>query len=140
MSLSFLLVVLSMFKPMFAYFLLETSGMFRHFAFSTKTTQPHPQLFYVNSSIAARLTSSVDVSQSSFKFGREKADYDELCVIICKGEIFPMNNNTSQYTSFHRRLCHSTSLATFLSANVFCILPSPNNSELCLIQCSKHKC
>ena len=43
---------------------LKTSEMFAIFVFSTKTTQPRPQVFSVNGALtckeAARLTSSVD--------------------------------------------------------------------------------
>ena len=45
----------------FAYFFLETSGMFRHFAFSTKTTQTHPQVFSVNSSIIWQFSCTIYV-------------------------------------------------------------------------------
>ena len=45
------------------------------FVFTTKTTQPHPQGFSVNSALtckeAALLTSLVDLLQNSFKFGHQ---------------------------------------------------------------------
>ena len=54
---------------------LEKSEMSAIFVFTTKTTQPRPQVFSVNGALtykkAALLTSSVHWSQNSSKFGHQ---------------------------------------------------------------------
>ena len=73
-------VVLLLFFPCF-YLLfrlaltLDTSEMSAIFVFTNKTTQPRPQVFSVNGALtckeAALLTSLVDWSQNSSKFGHQ---------------------------------------------------------------------
>ena len=80
----------------FSYYLAQFFLLSTIFVFTTKTTQPHPQVFSVNSALtckkAAFLMSSVDQSQNSSKFGHlQLHGYGELCVCfqpIRIGEIF----------------------------------------------------
>ena len=65
------------FSYFFAQFLtLETSEMSAIFKFTTKTTQPRPQVFSVNGALtctsAAFLTSFPRLTQNSSKFGHQK--------------------------------------------------------------------
>ena len=73
---------------------LETSEMstifvftisWAHF-FTTKATQPRPQVFSVNGALTCKkaplLTSSVHKTQNSSKFWSSVAGYGELCVLL----------------------------------------------------------
>ena len=55
--------------------ILLTSEMSAIFVFTTKTTQPRPQVFSVNGALTCKkavfLTSSVDWSQNFSKFGQQ---------------------------------------------------------------------
>ena len=62
---SCLLVVLLCIQPIVCLFLpCVTSEMFHHFCNTTKTTQPHPQVFSVNSSIIWQFCCMVDIISS----------------------------------------------------------------------------
>ena len=62
---SCLLVVLLCIQPIVRLFLpCVTSEMFHHFCNTTKTTQPHPQVFSVNGSIIWQFCCMVDIISS----------------------------------------------------------------------------
>ena len=90
------LLFLLCFQPIAGLFLpRETSEMFRHFVFPTKTTQPRPQVFLANCSIISPICSTIDVISSHiakfFQISSTVASYDELCVefqLIRNVEIF----------------------------------------------------
>ena len=58
-------------------------GVIRHFVFTTKTTQPRPQVFSVNRSIIWQFCCTIDVISSHiakfFPICSTIAGYDELC-------------------------------------------------------------
>ena len=62
----------------------EMSKMFHHFVFTTKTTQPRPQVLLVNLSIIWQFCCTIDVINSRiakfFQIWSTVASYDELCV------------------------------------------------------------
>ena len=88
--------------------------MFRHFVFTTKTTQPRPQVFSVNRSIIWQFCCTIGVITSQIakllQMWSTLAVYGEL---LRNGEIFWMNNNrvsmglTSTRRETAKNLVHS---------------------------------
>ena len=97
---AFLLFLLC-FQPIARIFLpRETSEMFRHFVFTTTTTQPRPQVSVADRSIIWQFCCTIDVISSHiakfFQIWSTVASYDELCLrfqLIRNIEIFRINNN-----------------------------------------------
>ena len=97
---AFLLFLLC-FQPIARIFLpREASEMFRHFVFTTTTSQPCPQVFLADRSIIWQFCCTIDVISSHiakfFQIWSTVASYDELCLgfqLIRNIEIFRINNN-----------------------------------------------
>ena len=95
-------VFLLCFQPTVHLLRLPISEMFRHFLVTTKTTQPHPQVFSLNrlNNLAILLHDGHHFSHNnvakSFQIWLTIAGSDKLCMDlqpIRNGEIFRMNNN-----------------------------------------------
>ena len=71
-------------RPSIIWRIMEIEeGVIRHFVFTTKTTQPRPQVFSVNRSIIWQFCCTIDVISSHiakfFPICSTIAGYDELC-------------------------------------------------------------
>ena len=82
---SCLLVVLLCIQPIVRLFLpCVTSEMFHHFCNTTKTTQPHPQVFSVNGSIIGQFCCMIDIISSHitkfFQIWSTVVGNDESCM------------------------------------------------------------